>query len=135
MLKVIVDTNIIVSSMLTPDGPPDKLMTRLYHLEFSPFLSNPIFDEYDEVLNRPKFQFAVKKITETLNFFRIYGQFIDTDPGLAPGLSLIPFTDESDRKFYDVLCVSGADYLITGNVRHFPQDPRIVLPSVFLKTC
>ena len=45
----------------------------------------------------------------------------------------IPFTDEADRKFYEVSKQCGA-ILITGNSRHFPEEALVQSVPVFLAT-
>jgi hypothetical protein len=39
--------------------------------------------------------------------------------------------DEDDRPFYEVAKAANA-YLITGNLKHFPQEPFILSPADFL---
>jgi predicted nucleic acid-binding protein len=46
--------------------------------------------------------------------------------------SIISMTDEDDRIFYDTAKASNA-FLITGNIRHFPQESFILTPANFLK--
>jgi len=45
-------------------------------------------------------------------------------------LGSIKILDEDDRVFYDTAEKSSA-YLITGNLKHFPPRPFIVIPVVF----
>ena len=49
---------------------------------------------------------------------------------VAPSAS--PMPDEDDRVFYDTAKTAGA-YLITGNSKHYPSEPFILTPSVFLE--
>jgi hypothetical protein len=46
---------------------------------------------------------------------------------------IVPFVDESDKKFYEVAKCCNA-MLITGNIRHFPADGTAILPADFLKS-
>jgi predicted nucleic acid-binding protein len=72
MIGVVLDTNIVVSALLIPHGPPARVFlmamqnqgTRLYA---------EVFAEYEEVLNRPKFNFTVSAIAATLRSFRERG--------------------------------------------------------------
>jgi hypothetical protein len=50
---------------------------------------------------------------------------------LAVTPSDIPLPDETDRKFYDIAKAAGAA-LITGNTRHYPDDPLVTTPAAFL---
>jgi predicted nucleic acid-binding protein len=42
------------------------------------------------------------------------------------------FTDETDKKFYEVYKSGRAQYLITGNIKHFPKEDNIIIPKDFL---
>ena len=54
-----------------------------------------------------------------------FGKAITTDK------STVALPDESDRIFYDVARASEA-ILITGNTKHFPNEPFIMTPAEFL---
>lgn len=63
--------------------------------------------------------------------------FAGPDPLLKQGLSVVPiplpqapFTDETDRKFYEVARFCGAP-LVTGNTAHFPKDGTILTVAEF----
>ena len=36
--------------------------------------------------------------------------------------------EKEDKKFYEIVMTGNADYLVTGNIRHFPGDPFIITP-------
>ena len=76
-------------------------------------------DEYRDVLCRPKFGFPKQDVENLLRWFEAYGVSLLAKPLDAR------FTDESDKKFYEVAKTSGA-LLITGNSRHFPADGIVV---------
>ena len=43
------------------------------------------------------------------------------------------FTDEDDKKIYELYKTGGIDYLITGNIKHFPREKGIILPRDLLE--
>jgi predicted nucleic acid-binding protein len=45
----------------------------------------------------------------------------------------IKFTDEDDKIFYDVYKSSDAEYIITGNKKHFPQKNNIIIPREYIE--
>jgi putative PIN family toxin of toxin-antitoxin system len=124
MPKVVFDTNIIVSALLTADGPPAFIWDEVKAGGIQAFCSDKIYAEYGEVLHRPKFPFT-KETTEatldviSLNFMQIF-----------PEVSSIPFSDESDRSFYDTAITAGAT-LVTGNIKHYPDSPYVATPAEF----
>jgi len=129
MLRVVLDTNIIVSAMLTPKGIPAKILRAVVNEELSAALSIAVIDEYKDVLYRKKFEkkFLREDVDSILSIMYSVADYY------VPINSTIPhFADETDRKFYDLAKAANA-YLITGNIKHFPQDSKIITPADFLK--
>ena len=52
---------------------------------------------------------------------------------MSPAPTSVPFTDTSDKPFYDAAVAASADWLITGNKRHFPAESFIVSPREWLE--
>ena len=50
MKSVVIDTNVLVSSVLSPKGPPAQIMTAISYKELQLFYSSEIIDEYRRVL-------------------------------------------------------------------------------------
>ena len=125
MLKVVLDTNILVSSILS-SGPPAAIADLVADGKIFPFYSNLILQEYYDVLSRKKFGF---------NFFQI-SRLLDDIVSAGSPVEDKPFkkntkVHEDDQIFYNAAATANA-YLITGNIRHFPTEPFIVLPAKFL---
>jgi len=59
------------------------------------------------------------------NLLKMFGTQIN------PPTSTISLPDETDRIFYDTAKSSEA-VLITGNIRHYPEEPFIMTPAEFL---
>jgi putative PIN family toxin of toxin-antitoxin system len=125
VVKVVLDTNILVSSLLT-SGPPAVIVDLIADGNIIPFYSNPILLEYREVLSRKKFGFVSAHITQLIDDIVRTGIIVE-----GKQLSKKKKVDEDDRIFYDA-AVEAMAYLITGNIRHFPKEPFIVTPAQFL---
>lgn len=78
-----------------------------------------LLEEYRSVLSRPKFNFDKYQVDWLLEDLIVSGISVIAKP--LPDAS---FVDESDRKFYEVAKFCNAT-LVTGNIRHYPQDPCI----------
>jgi putative PIN family toxin of toxin-antitoxin system len=124
-MKIILDTNIIVSAFLNPEGIPGEIISMILSNKIKMCYDNKIFSEYAEVLTRAKFNFNRELVNDFLEFIKIYGEYVLAEP------QNIPFTDEDDKIFYDALKSSDANYIITGNKKHYPKDKRIVSPREF----
>jgi putative PIN family toxin of toxin-antitoxin system len=80
-----------------------------------PCFSEEILDEYAGVLARPKFAFPVDEIASLLAMFRQQGELI------VPKASGAVSVDPGDTKFLQCAETAQADYLVTGDKRHFPE--------------
>ncbi|MDR0819216.1 MAG: putative toxin-antitoxin system toxin component, PIN family [Oscillospiraceae bacterium] len=123
--RVVLDTNIIVSAMFASNSNPYRILDLALSGAIEFYFSEPIFKEYKEVLFRPKFDFAVERIEVVLNSLRNVGNVVMPIP------SAFAMTDETDRKFYDAAFCCGAA-LVTGNIKHYPNEPFIITPANFL---
>ena len=125
--RVVLDTNVLVSALLTPDGNPSKILRAVIDGQFALVYSANILTEYASVLARPRFGFDSRDIGDLLGFITAFGEAI------APEPSDVAMADESDRPFYDVHTAAAAT-LVTGNVKHFPLLDQVMTPADFVKT-
>lgn len=126
MIKVVIDTNIIISAALSPSGNPAKIIDMVFEDKLQIFYSLQILSEYKEVLLRPRLKIDTQTQIDILSAIGEVGTLIE------PTISNIPFIDESDRIFYDTAKASRA-ILISGNIKHYPNEAFIMTPSDFLK--
>jgi len=124
-LKVVLDTNILVSALFPSQGKSSDILSLVLEGKLQACYSQKIMDEYDEVLSRDKFKryFTSERKQTVLNELKDNGLVFDD---VTP--SNIPMKDETDRVFYDVAKASGA-YLITNNIKDFPEDSSILMPE------
>ena len=116
MQKLILDTNVIVSALISNSIPTKILYELVLTEKVKTCLSEEVFAEYVEVLNRDKFaKFAnfKTKAEVVLSKLREISTFYRTDRKLDI------LTDTSDNKFLELAAVSSADYLTTGNTLDF----------------
>lgn len=117
-MLVVLDTNIIVSALLSPHGKPAYVFNRFVNGDFTLCADERIIAEYYAVSSRPKFKFNPQLIERIISFIRTHALIV------TPIILPVPFEDESDKKFYEVAKTCNAT-LITGNLKHFPVDSRI----------
>lgn len=117
-MLVVLDTNILVSALLSPHGKPARILKLCLNGDYTLCLDERIFLEYENVLARPKFHFNPQLVNILLSTIRHTSVFI-----LATSCE-VPFVDESDKKFYEVAKTCNAT-LITGNLKHYPTEPFI----------
>lgn len=121
----VLDTNVLVSAFWLKDSIPARIVSLVLNDILTPCFDSRIMLEYRGVLHRKKFCFEEREINQILALIENEGLSV------VPVPLSIPFIDESDRKFYETAKYCNAR-LITGNIRHYPQDPCIVTPAAFL---
>jgi len=126
-LKVVIDTNVIVSALLNANGTPAKIVSLILNGKIKIQYDNRIIFEYNEVLSRKEFAFDLETVNDLMNYFKHDGEFVN-----ANHLNLA-FIDDADKKFYEVYKSAGAQYLTSGNLKHFPKEKNIILPKDFLE--
>ncbi|HTW22491.1 MAG TPA: putative toxin-antitoxin system toxin component, PIN family [Candidatus Baltobacteraceae bacterium] len=114
-LRLVLDTNIVVSAALNPEGPQRTILLLALKKPARLYLSPAILEEYRSVLSRPRLH-----IRRGLR--RRFLQLIENGARLVePPRRLSVARDTADNIFIECADASGADYLITGNVRDFPR--------------
>lgn len=117
MIRAVVDTNVLVSGMLSPSGNEALILLAIHQGLIHPCLSEEIVDEYAEVLARPKFAFPQDEIDALIMMFRRNGELFQ------PKNAATPSPDAGDTKFLRCAEAAQVDFLNTGNKRHFPDTP------------
>jgi putative PIN family toxin of toxin-antitoxin system len=130
MIRVVLDTNILISALLQPRGLPARvLLTALAGTKAQLCVSGDIYAEYEEVIRRPKFSRSEAIIDQALRAIRQNGFWV------KPAQKVLACSDPDDNIFLECSQAARAHYLVTGNVNDFPDkwaDARIVTPRQFL---
>jgi len=126
-LKVVYDTNVVVSAALKPGSLPASLVALAMTKHVRLFLSPTILEEYTEVLKRPKFRLDPEAVDSFLRDLMRAATLV------RPTRRITAASDEPDNRFLECAQKARADYLVTGNTRHFPapafEGTTIVSPA------
>ena len=129
-MKVVVDTNVLVSGILSAEGPPGKIVDWIIQGDLCVCCNPRIIVEYERVLSRPELVLPCLLVTRLLTRMTSAGESVSG----VPLSNHLP--DASDEAFLEVALVQQAECLITGNLRHFPpacrQGIRVLSPREFL---
>jgi putative PIN family toxin of toxin-antitoxin system len=130
-VKVVLDTNVLVSGVLQPFGPSGQILRLVASGELVLCYDPRILAEYQEVLLRDKFGFDPVRVDALLEQIRAGGI-----PVAAPPLpSRLP--DPDDEPFLEIALVGGARCLVTGNLKHYPARGRhgieVLSPRSFIE--
>jgi putative PIN family toxin of toxin-antitoxin system len=131
-VKVVLDTNVIVSGLIQPLGNPAKVLALALAGAVQICHEKRILAEYTEVLARPRFKFDAQRVREVLTKLEADGQAVD---GTGQGDLGLP--DSDDEPFLAAALVGQADYLVTGNLADYPVERRrgctVVSPAEFMR--
>jgi putative PIN family toxin of toxin-antitoxin system len=128
-LRVVVDTNIVVSAALRPYGLPRTAFLLALTKPARMYVSQEILAEYRNVLARPGLKIAKGRQQQLLRLVRNRVQMVHSR------YKLEVTSDPEDNKFLECADAARADYLITGNQRHFPRfwkNTKIITPQEFV---
>jgi putative PIN family toxin of toxin-antitoxin system len=128
-LRLVVDTNLVVSAVLRPDGTPRTVLIIALTRPAMLFASEPILAEYRRVLARPELGIRRGLRIQLMQLIRNRARIVR--PGPFPRVA----ADADDDKFLACAQEARADYLITGNLRHFPdcwRATKMISPAAFL---
>ena len=114
-LRLVVDTNVIVSAALKPEGLQRTVLLLALTKPARLFVSAPIFEEYRVVLSRPEFHIGKGLRQQFLQLIKNRARLV------VPARQLQVAADPGDNVFLECADAARADYLVTGNVRHFPR--------------
>lgn len=115
--RIVLDTNVLVSALLTPDGVCARLLLLALDGRIVLVVDARILREYERVLRRPKFKLAGDAVDGVMRFLE---ETADTHVALPLHVTL---PDEGDRPFFEVAAAAGV-CLVTGNLRHYPESVR-----------
>jgi putative PIN family toxin of toxin-antitoxin system len=113
-MRIVLDTNVLVSGLLNPDGAPGRLLDLILVGELQVLYDDRILAEYSDVLERPQFSFPPDLTRAIVGYFRLSGESVTALP-----LPFETLPDPDDTPFAEVTISGKADVLVTGNQRHF----------------
>jgi len=128
-LRLVIDTNIVISAALKPDGLQRTILLLAITRPARLYVSPAILAEYREVLSRRELHIRKGLRHQLLRLIRSHSHSV------SPVRTLQVAIDSDDDKFLECADAAGADYLITGNQRHFPKfwkKTKVITPREFV---
>ncbi len=136
--RIVVDTNVLVSAVLSPDGASREVLRRCLIGGARPLISNALFLEYEDVLAREdlftKAPISARDRAVLLDAVLSVCQWVNITFLWRPNLP-----DESDNHLIELAVAGNAEWIITGNTKDIAAGElvfdsfRIVTPGIWLK--
>ena len=118
-MRVVIDTNVLVSACWTPSGLEAQVASLAISGAITACVSPEILAEYRDVLSRPKLASVSDRACELLA--ALERAALSVEPAARVGASI----DDDDNRFLECAESAGAQYLITGNLRHYPANHAV----------
>jgi putative PIN family toxin of toxin-antitoxin system len=128
-LRLVIDTNILVSAALKPDGLQRTVFVLAITKPARLYVSAAILAEYREVLSRRELRIRKGLRQQLIQLIRNHARVVRVTTPLQVS------KDPADNKFLECADAARADYLVTGNARHYPKfwkSTKVITPREFL---
>lgn len=128
MMRVVPDTNVVVSAALTPSGPSFQIIELASQQLIQLWMSPATLAECEDVLNRPRVGIEPIHAKTMISWLKKISQLT------TPTKVVTSSPDPKDNMFLECAEAAKAHYLVTGNIRDFPQRWKytsVVTPRQF----
>ena len=116
MIRVVLDTTVIVSAVISPSGPNARLFDLILHKEIRPFVTEAVLEEYAKVFHYDHLKHLSKgRIARVNGILRRAGVVVRSAGKLRIS------GHEDDNRIYECAVAGKAHYIVTENKKHFPQ--------------
>jgi putative PIN family toxin of toxin-antitoxin system len=114
-LRLVIDTNVLISAAIKLAGLQRTALILAVTRPARLYVSRPILEEYGQVLARTELRIRKGLRQQLLQLIKNHSYTV------APTRRLEAASDPDDNMFLECADAAGADYLVTGNQRHFPR--------------
>ncbi len=128
-LRLVIDTNVVISAAIKPAGLQRTVLLLAMTKPARWYVSGPVLEEYRDVLGRKELKIRKGLQSQLLQLIKKRGRLISAKRRIEAAL------DPDDNIFLECADAAGADYLITGNQRHFPKfwkRTKVITPREFV---
>lgn len=119
MIRVVLDTNILVAAVISPTGPNAQLLECIVGKKIRPYVTSTVFQEYEAV-----FQYERLKHLDKRRVAKVLRQLKACALQVKSRGRLKLSEHEEDNRIYECALAAKADYIVTENAKHFKQSHR-----------
>lgn len=134
MIRAVIDTNILIRSILNPNGPTGRILEGLKIGRFQLLYSEPLLEELADVLGRPRFRNKYRVSADDVS--DILSLIVQEGEEVHPSASIEACRDPKDNKVLEAAFFGHADVIVTGDEDLFALHPfegiQVLSLSAFL---
>ena len=135
---IVVDTSVLISALISKRGAAREVLKRCLAGDYSPMISNALFQEYEAVSSRARVRrlcpLSEQEIRELLNAYYSVCHWVPIYFLWRPNL-----TDENDNFLIELALAGNSDHIVTNNIKDFQNaelrfdDLSVLKPEQLLK--
>jgi putative PIN family toxin of toxin-antitoxin system len=128
--RLVLDTNEVVSAAIKPKGLQRAALMLCLTKPARLYVSAPVLEEYSEILSRPELLIPKGVRLQPMQLIKNHSHLV------VPKRRLDVCSDPDDNIFLECAEACRADYLVTGNKRHFPafwKSTKIITAREFVE--
>lgn len=137
-MKVVIDTNVFVSAILSPDGTSREVLRRALKGHIVPLFGNALFSEYEDLLGRRSVWnecvISEEERDELFDAVLSVSQWVRVFYLWRPNLP-----DEADNHLIELAIAGNAEYVVTDNIKDLKRGEltfdglRVLKPYDFIQ--
>jgi putative PIN family toxin of toxin-antitoxin system len=130
MIRVVIDTSVLVSAVISPAGPNAELFDFIVTRQLRPYLTDAVLEEYERVFQYDRLQHLDKR-----RIARLRTMLERVGVKVKPSGRLKVSGHEDDNRIYECAAAAKADYIVTENTRHFKKPykfTKVITPRRLL---
>jgi uncharacterized protein len=132
MKEIVLDTNVLISGLLSAKNPPGRIVDALRNGAIRLIADDRILSEYRTVLRRPYFECYITAMEREwmIEFLNCASRIVVCDRVFDD------LPDPKDACFLEVAFIAGFP-LVTGNTKHFPLEKsrgvKVLTPAEYVE--
>ena len=116
MIRVVIDTSVLVSAVISPDGPNAQLFDQIVAREIRPYVTDVLLEEYTGVFGYDRLKHLDKK-----RILRLRQILEQAAIKVKPRGNLKISSHADDNRIYECAVAAKAHYIVTENTKHFKE--------------
>ena len=119
MIRVVIDTSVLVSAVISPTGPNAQILDLVIARKIRPYVTEALLEEYDRV-----FKYEHLKHLDKRRVAKVRRLLVTAAVKVKSRGRLKISSHEDDNRIYECAVAGKADYIITENTKHFPKPHK-----------
>ena len=119
MIRVVLDTNVLVAASISPSGPNAQILDLIVGDKVRPFVTAAVIEEYERVFEYERLRYLdQRRVANVLRLLNAAATKVKSRGRLKIS------RHEDDNRIYECAYAAKAHYIVTENAAHFPEPHK-----------